>query len=511
MKINGELNLNEIKPKKKVPVTRIATEIRNAKDFRDVLKFYVPKPTYIDDGAIMSAVNNPLCVGYILDDGANIRVISVSHKESYGFAQQVKTESNLFQEKELSASDIKGVINDLYNGYAGASGQEEKVLRAIGWATYILKRDFKDKYEKADTEVGYNLEVEDETEKADLIEEMIKDVDMKRFMALLSIGGSSDSRSKFANKDIAMTILTNWANAKVGFYKLFGKKLWIEKLVDVEITPEEMNPLMNEIKNKFPPMSFAVAQTRTEDWMRNVLDNSWSSYDTWRMIPGLTRGMKLSKAFASIYNNPAFDIAVSEVLQNRSIKGILRVSIDPYDYLTSSVNNHNWVSCHRINGGEYATGVFGYMCDNNTLIAYRTNASEHNYSFYGFQFKGNSKAWRSNVLFDLSTSSFAIGRQYPSESDELVTEVKEMLKNTINEKFPAVKFGYIRDNFNNVIEDKNSLHYNDFLRSGMTKYLFTPKDGTVAPSFMVGSPVLCVYCGKTVNSAGYLSSHSGCL
>ena len=510
MRFTAETPMNTISAKKKVPVTRITTEARLTKDFKDTLKFYTPKQDYNDEGAILRYENKPLVIGYPVEDG-KLRVICVENKESFGYAQQLKTVATRFDEKTLSSAEITNLINGLFLGYSNCSGQEEKVIRAIAWATVILKRDYREKFEKVDTEVSYSLELEDEDEKALLIEEMIKSVDMKRFMQMLSVAGSSDNYSKFANKEVAEQILKNWAEAKVSFYKMFGKKLWVEKEVDVQITSEEMNAFMTGIKSKFPKASFAIAQTRVEDWMNNSLHSSWNSYDTWRNIPTLTRDMKLSKAFASVFNDTSLDMAMSEALQNRTVKGKLRVSIDPYDYLTSSVNKHGWNSCHRITNGEYATGVFGYMCDNVSLLAYRTNSTEFDYEFFGFKFKGNSKAWRANVLFDLSSASFAIGRQYPSTSSELETALKDMLTGIVSAKYPTVKFGYIEGEFDNLIEDKNSLHYNDFLHGGHDKYLITPRDGTRSPSFMVGSPVLCVYCGKTVNNAGIRVSHSSCM
>ena len=245
--------------------------------------------------------------------------------------------------------------------------------------------------------------------------------------------------------------------------------------------------------------------------MENSLNGSWDHYDTWRDIPGLTKRMKLSKAFSIVFNDPTLDMSLSEVLQNRVVKGIVRASIDPYDYLTSSVNNHGWSSCHRITEGEYATGVFGYLCDETTIIGNRTNSSESSYRFFGFDFKGNSKAWRTNIIFDLSTSSFAIGRQYPSQSEEIVTTVKDMLEECIVASYPDMKFGYVRNDFKDVISDKNSLHYNDFARGDHEKFLITPREGSKAPSFLVGSTVPCVYCGKALTSAGRRVSHNGCM
>jgi hypothetical protein len=206
--------------------------------------------------------------------------------------------------------------------------------------------------------------------------------------------------------------------------------------------------------------------------------------------------MKLTKAFATVFGDSALDMAISEVTQNRMVKGKIRISIDPYDFLTMSVNKHKWESCHRITTGEWGTGPWSYMCDDVSLIAYKCNGLDYNYEFFGFNFTGNSKSWRANVLFDPRTSGFAIGRQYPQRSEDIETTVKDMLCDVIKEGMGVKNFSYIIDEFNDVIDDKNSMHYNDFIRTSERKYLVYPSDTSTSPSFTVGSVVVCPYCGK---------------
>ncbi|MDD3123212.1 MAG: hypothetical protein PHC62_06865 [Candidatus Izemoplasmatales bacterium] len=509
MKFNGELKIDSIQAKRKIPVTRITQEYRASKDYRNDLKFYVAKDDYTDERAVLCKDNSPLCVGYQADDEKSL-FICLKNKESYVVGRQIRTLSQYFEEVSLTKESVIELINSMYDLFPGRGGQEDKILRVIAWLQYILKRDYKFKYERADESVSYQISVDDK-EKEGLINDMIASVDMKRFMQLLSIAGSGESYSKFANKDVAETLLRRWAEAKVGFYKLFGKQLYLEKEVSLKIDHTEMELLKEELKTKFPKYSFALNQTDITDLMKNELIRSYDHYDCWRDIPFLSRGMKISKAFASLYEDKDFDMGLSEVLQNREIKGILRISIDPYDYLTQSVNKHGWNSCHRITTGEYGTGPFSYMYDEVSLVAYRTNKLDYDYSFFGFKFKGNSKAWRANVIFDLATCGFAVGRQYPNSSEELETETKNILQEAIKNVYPSVSFNYVVDSFDNCVKDSGAGHYNDFLRSGSDKYLFFPAGSSISPNFVVGSVPSCVYCGKPVTQSGSRCSHGECL
>ena len=114
------------------------------------------------------------------------------------------------------------------------------------------------------------------------------------------------------------------------------------------------------------------------------------------------------------------------------------------------------------------------------------------------------------MIFDPKTSGFSIGRQYPQRSEDMETFAKDLLVNKIKEALGVKSFSYATSDFDSLIEDKNSMHYNDFLRSGERKYLVFPSNTSVTPSFMVGSIVVCPYCGRGITSAGPACSHESC-
>ena len=47
------------------------------------------------------------------------------------------------------------------------------------------------------------------------------------------------------------------------------------------------------------------------------------------------------------------------ILQDVKVSGDLVLSVHPLDYLSISDNNHNWYSCHSLDG-EYGAGNLGY-------------------------------------------------------------------------------------------------------------------------------------------------------
>lgn len=94
----------------------------------------------------------------------------------------------------------------------------------------------------------------------------------------------------------------------------------------------------------------------------------------------VTNGMKLSKFLSKLFNDDAFDIELSKVLQNRVVKGKLALSINPIDYLVMSMNKHGWSSCQRVVDGCYSSAPFSYMLDDTTLVSYIHNGTKYQYN-----------------------------------------------------------------------------------------------------------------------------------
>ena len=338
----------------------------------------------------------------------------------------------------------------------------------------------------------------------EIIKEMISKVDYKRFQKLLSISASLDGRKCVAKKEIVDKYLQIWAENKYEFYLLLGRNLRITKEVELDMTREEMRVLINDLGAKFPQYGMMLEMIDTEDFLENRFTSiSNSSAFEKHARPFYTKGMKLSKFFTDFCKDNAFDIEVSKVMQSKKVKGLIHLSIDPYDFLTSSINKHNWQSCHRITAGEYATGSVSYLLDNTTMISYKASEVDYSYEYFGFKFEGNSKTFRQLVYFDKDSCNIVFSRQYPNTSKELSAIVREMLESKVEEFFNLssdTTWNITKDAKEGMFEDVSTLHYSDVNR-GAGHYMFariTDSKPNIA-HFTVGYNAPCVNCGDTHN------------
>ena len=133
----------------------------------------------------------------------------------------------------------------------------------------------------------------------------------------------------------------------------------------------------------------------------------------------IPKGMKLLKAFKYFEKDKkALDdiqSAASMIIQEDSVEGILCFSVHPLDYLSSSENNHNWRSCHALDG-DYRAGNLSYMVDKSTVICYlKSKASNKNEKLPDFppDVPWNDKKWRVLLFFSEHWDIMFAGRQYP--------------------------------------------------------------------------------------------------
>ena len=94
----------------------------------------------------------------------------------------------------------------------------------------------------------------------------------------------------------------------------------------------------------------------------------------------IPQGMKLLKAFKyfeddiKVLND--MQSSASMIIQEDKVTGTLCLSVHPLDFLSTSENNHNWRSCHALDG-EYKAGNLSYMVDKSTIICYlKSNRDE---------------------------------------------------------------------------------------------------------------------------------------
>jgi len=533
MKIKNETFVQSMSSLKEIPLLEIEKERKKLKDRdREEIRFY---KTLSSLGEVEGAEGfsffgaDTISIGYFISEEETIaegRVIPAgsfrsivleSRSVSYNnFRQTTCTKTDIgkhlsaiiYTKKQMFDRIIKMVREYQGTNSSTSDSEIEKRIRSIAWAFEVYAYRW-----------GEELQIPTEGKKRsyasvmpkaseEIIQEMISKVDLDRFMQIVAI----TSNQMFPKKEYALKILRQWAEAKSFYYLLFNKNLWVERESVMEMTESEMSALISNLEEKFPHYAFATRSITMRDWINNELRDAFAHDGQWSRIKTVQSGTKVSGALHNMYKDDIFDGAISQILQNKTVAGKVRVSIDPYDYATVSMNAHNWSSCHRL-GGESGFGFASYMFDEATLVAYRTNGKDFLYAkgdskfskwfnFFGnFKFYGNSKAWRSMVYFDKDTLSFAIPHlHYPSSNSDLETMVKDILIETIKEKVEVDFSVYANNDVSKIFTDASSTHYNDILRSSKIRggHIFFPQDVSTTPNFKTGysGDIYCSQCGE---------------
>lgn len=313
-----------------------------------------------------------------------------------------------------------------------------------------------------------------------IIEEMKSKVDFKRFNTLLSMAASGQNDKVWVKKEVVEKYLDMWANAKYEFYLMFGRQLTIDQEVEFDKTEREMGIAKKELASKFPAYGIYLDEVRNSDLINNKFSGSCPSYCNAWGSQYYVRGIKVTKFFKDFCQNPEFDLALSRVLQDKKVKGIVSLSIDPYDYLTSSINKAGWASCHRIadssvDGGEWGTGSVAYMIDDATIVSYRSNKQDYTYNFFNMQFEGNSKLHRMLVYMDKDSCNFITSRQYPDNNQKIQTTVRNMLQEIIS-NYTGCGLDWVKcfERYEgNYYVDRGDYHYGDVSRYAGAGYIFT--------------------------------------
>lgn len=219
----------------------------------------------------------------------------------------------------------------------------------------------------------------------------------------------------------------------------------------------------------------------------------------------------------------------SRIIQQAKVSGVLCISVNPLDFLTSSENAHNWRSCHALDG-DFRAGNLSYIVDSATVICY-LRATNPEMTIPYLPIKWNSKKWRTLLFFSDNWDKVFAGRQYPFSSDYLIEEVKDVLipssglgafcdwndhyikevptrNGSVNHVEPYFALQNKLVALNSIIHDNGTLHYNDLLcssiyknplfafRLGVTSVFGRPMIASAKHKVEIGGPVYCLHCGN---------------
>ena len=246
------------------------------------------------------------------------------------------------------------------------------------------------------------------------------------------------------NEDLRIDIrehLNNWAKNKSHLYLAFGKKLKLEKEIELDFSGNS-----TYVKSLISKFYQEITQAKVKRFLKscsnaevvmNCLNRNVSFEDV-----KFRAGDKISKCIGKILD--LYDITPAEkdsvlikfsmLIQGVKAKGSAVLSIDPVDYITMSENNSNWESCHAMSGC-FRTGPFAYLQDSSTTISYVKPKDDCVFTYGDSKtLTYSNKNWRQIVLFSKELKYATQLRQYPYTSQANQSTVASIVMNILNAK-----------------------------------------------------------------------------
>lgn len=301
------------------------------------------------------------------------------------------------------------------------------------------------------------LKFEDIIADLDLIEreqytDMLKQVNIPDFVKCIA------QFSGIAFDDIKDSIikeyLITWAKNKYRFFKMLGNKLRLDTNIDFKSTVGGNDTRFKELEKKYPAYSlwldnFSWAET-------NKINHNWQlSYHAKAMLhhiyPDISslEGMTLTHLFKKLLNAPdelVTDIAA--VYENKKVKAIHTISIDPVDMMLASENPYDWTSCYKLelgNDGIHADGCLAAVLDSTSLITYIWNSNgkfilQDTYKFKDIRYK-RMRQW---ISISENMTSIHFNDIYPGKG-KYDNEFRSQLRDVV-ETIVAKYLGKIDEN-----------------------------------------------------------------
>lgn len=349
-----------------------------------------------------------------------------------------------------------------------------------------------------------------------IINEMIEKAPVKDIVLFLNqiaacpntVNRKTTSKPIFVDKKLVNKWLYDWAINKWPYYVLFDYNFEITRPISFKLDEQKdgvlINGILNDFKSKFIKYAPILDMFDCSEFISNRVSCGHSKLT--KYVP-VKEGEKLSKYLSTFFGDEKFDVELSKIIQGSEFNGLCHISINPMDYMTSSINKHNWHSCHSMIDGMCGAGCASYMFDSSTLVAFV--ASERTY-FYdpannGKPFSWNSKSWRQLIFGNYDENMFVFAREYPADyfNDSITGAVRDILEKKVSE-FCDIPDVWVKKkngaaNNNSIYRNKKgSAHYDDI--PSRTTYLIRHKNNKDnATPIIIGGPVKCPVTGVKVD------------
>lgn len=328
------------------------------------------------------------------------------------------------------------------------------------------------------------------------------------------------------NADLRIDIrehLNNWAKNKSHLYLAFGKKLKLEKEIELDFSGNS-----NYVKSLISKFYQEITQAKVKRFLKScsnaeVVMNCLNRNVSFENVK-FRAGDKISKCIGKILD--LYDITPAEkdsvlikfsmLIQGVKAKGSAVLSIDPVDYITMSENNSNWESCHSMSGC-FRTGPFAYLQDSSTTISYVKPKDDCVFTYGDSKtLTYSNKNWRQIVLFSKELKYATQLRQYPYTSQANQSTVASIVMNILNAKsgldyqihsIDVCDMPRYFSTLHECTEEGEDLCYNDLTNEAFKTAYWISEIG-VEPT----EEVLKEYCraGETAKTGHYVSCLCGC-
>lgn len=336
-------------------------------------------------------------------------------------------------------------------------------------------------------------------------------------------------------------VLRYWDDAKSSYlFRMFGNQLILSK--DIEYLKDEselLDEMWHAAYGDYSSVFCRKLLDLTDDWygrsaeyrtlyhsvrdliateslVRNTYEGATFSIPTpdGKEVK-INQGCKIIRALGKIataFNIDGFEefrIKHSMVLNQKTLKGKLSISIHPLDYMTMSDNECDWESCMSWkNNGCYRQGTAEMMNSSKVVVAYLTAAEDMKLTYRFNEENWNNKKWRE--LFIVTPEIITNVKPYPYTNRTLTTTVLDWLR----ELATAAQVGKYTENVeaweydyqgsNKYLCDKQLLFsfdtgymYNDF-ESDHTNYSYFGEEYSDTTIFINYSGTSeCMSCGAT--------------
>ena len=332
-------------------------------------------------------------------------------------------------------------------------------------------------------------------------------------------------------------ILRFWDKAKSEYlYHLFGEKFILEKEIEfVQSEDEKAELVESKLKNNFiawefrsalrhffsPYVERAVPEKAVEQAyfgihrltsFTTLAKNKYTGDSFEVPLPNgevlkIPDGCKPAKMIGKIAKKlgiegfSEFQIAHSQALNQKTVKGTLCLSIHPLDYMTMSDNSCGWGSCMSwVQNGQYRQGTVEMMNSTSVIVAYLKSDKE-TYRFGDYEW--NSKKWR--CLFIVEPRFICSVKDYPYHNEDLLFAATDFLCSLDpvwkNSDRTFVEKWYRNDPIpcggrTITLIPCTNMMYNDF---GATTHLLTVQKDLVNTdfgSFCYSGESECMWCGS---------------